>query len=205
MNELQIIIVTLFLVTGISFAQEVSSAQQFLFTNVKIFNGVNNKLINADILVENNPIEKVSEKPLTLNKSDNLMIIDGGGKTLMPGLIDSHTHLYATGVFQTFAGLQAAKWDQIGATANENARDYLYDGYTTVRDTGGMAAGLLELIDSGKVEGPRIYAAGAATGPTSGHGDWRNPAQRTFEGMPTDLGHQLNLSYLARISHQAAA
>ncbi len=60
-----------------------------------------------------------------------------------------------------------------------------------------MGGGLRELVDAGKVDGPRIYAAGAAIGPTSGHGDWRNPAQRTFEGLPQDLGNRLNLSYLA--------
>ena len=124
-------------------------------------------------------------------------VIDGGGRTLMPGLIDSHVHLNATGVFQTFAGLQAAKWEQIGAVAAENARDYLYDGYTTVRDTGGMGSGLKELIDRGIVEGPRLYVCGAAIGPTSGHGDYRNPAQRKYKEEPSDVGSQLNLSYIA--------
>lgn len=166
-----------------------------LFTNVHVFDGVSeDRIENANVLVVGNLIAEVSTEPLV---AANARIIDGGGRTLMPGLIDSHTHLYATGVFQTFAGLQAAKWDQIGAVATENAKDYLYDGYTTVRDTGGMAAGLRELIDAGTVEGPRIYAAGAAIGPTSGHGDWRNPEQRTFDQSPSDLGSRLNMSYVA--------
>ena len=171
------------------------SAMPILFTNVHVFDGVNEERIeNANVLVVGNLIAEVSTEPLV---AANARIIDGGGRTLMPGLIDSHTHLYATGVFQSFAGLQASKWDQIGIMANENARDYLYDGYTTVRDTGGMGSGLRELIDAGKVEGPRIYTAGAAIGPTSGHGDWRNPVQRHFGGVPSDVGSQLNLSYLA--------
>ncbi len=169
---------------------------QIVFTNVNIFDGEADKLaLNQRVLVEGNLIKAIGDETLKARKDAS--VIDGGGRTLMPGLIDSHTHLYATGVFQTFAGLQASKWDQIGAMANENARDYLYDGYTTARDTGGMGGGLRELIDAGKVEGPRIYTAGAAIGPTSGHGDWRNPAQRTFEGLPQDLGNKLNLSYLA--------
>ena len=116
---------------------------------------------------------------------------------MMPGLIDSHVHLNATGVFQTFAGLQAAKWEQIGAVAAENARDYLYDGYTTVRDTDGMGSALKELIDRGIVEGPRLYVCGAAIGPTSGHGDWRNPVQRDYAGVATDIGSRLGMSYIA--------
>ena len=175
-------------------AQEESKATFTLITNVTIFDGRDEKTTKGSVLIENNLIKEVGSD---VKAPEGATVIDGGGKFLMPGLIDSHTHLYATGVFQTFAGLQASKWDQIGAMASENARDYLYDGYTTVRDTGGMGGGLRELIDSGQIEGPRIYAAGAAIGPTSGHGDWRNPAQRTFEGLPADLGNKLNLSYLA--------
>lgn len=169
---------------------------QTLFTNVNIFDGTSDTLAEGmSVLVEGNLIKTIAKGHIEAR--DDATVIDGGGRTLMPGLIDSHTHLNATGVFQTFAGLQAAKWDQIGAMAAENARDYLYDGYTTVRDTGGMGGGLRELIDAGAVDGPRIYAAGAAIGPTSGHGDWRNPAQRTFRGLPRDMGNKLNLSYLA--------
>ena len=182
--------------TSSAVAQKPNEPQfPILFTNVHVFDGVNEKRIeNANVLVVGNKIAQVSKEPLAVA---NGRIIDGGGRTLMPGLIDSHTHLYATGVFQTFAGLQAAKWDQIGAVAAENARDYLYDGYTTVRDTGGMGSGLKELIDKGVAEGPRIYAAGAAIGPTSGHGDWRNPAQRSFAAVPSDLGNKFNMSYIA--------
>lgn len=169
-----------------------------LISNVNIFDGVNDKLHeNMHVLVKDNLIETVSDEPLAIIQTDNVTMIDGGGGTLMPGLIDSHVHLNATGVFQTFAGLQASKWDQIGAIALENARDYLYDGYTTVRDTGGMGSGLKELIDRGVVEGPRLYVCGAAIGPTSGHGDWRNPVQREYGGIPSDMGAKLNLSYIA--------
>ena len=163
-------------------------------TNVTIFDGVNEETIDGSVLVENNLIKEFG---VSVKAPEAATVIDGGGKFLMPGLIDSHVHLYATGVFQTFQGLQAAKWDQIGIMANENAKDYLYDGYTTVRDTGGMGGGLRELIDKGMLEGPRIYPSGAVIGPTSGHGDWRNPSQRTFFGENPDMGEQLNLSYLA--------
>lgn len=165
-----------------------------LFVNVKIFDGFAEALTPGKVLVEENVIKAVGAE---LKAPEGATVIDGGGRTLMPGLIDCHTHLYLTGVFQTFAGMQAAKWDQIGAIAAENARDYLYDGYTTVRDTGGMGSGLRKLIDAGKIEGPRIYAAGAVIGPTSGHGDWRNPVQMSFATVPRDQGERLNLTYIA--------
>lgn len=179
--------------TSLVSAQDAST--QILFTNVHVFDGVNEeRLEGAQVLVEGNLIKTISTDSID---APDAMIIDGGGRTLMPGLIDSHVHLYATGLVQSFAGLQAAKWDQVGATAAENARDYLYDGYTTVRDTGGMGSGLRELIDRGVVDGPRIYASGAAIGPTSGHGDWRNPEQRTYNMGSDDVANTLNLSYIA--------
>ena len=184
----------LLILVGSHAAQADEKPSLVFFTNVKIFDGFAESLTAGQVLVEGNAIKAVGTD---LRAPAGATVIDGGGRTLMPGLIDCHTHLYATGVFQTFAGLQASKWDQIGAMASENARDYLYDGYTTVRDTGGMGGGLRELIDAGKIEGPRIYAAGAAIGPTSGHGDWRNPVQRSFASMPRDQGERLNLSYIA--------
>ena len=124
------------LMAGSAFAQD--ALPQTLFTNVHVFDGVSEQRIeNASVLVEGNLIKVVSTDVMD---APDATVIDGGGRTLMPGLIDSHTHIYATGVFQTFAGLQAAKWDQIGAVAGENASDYLYDGYTTIRDPAGWAA-----------------------------------------------------------------
>lgn len=197
MKNLLTAVVAVAMTTGTIFAQSQQPAKLVLFTNVMVFNGIDDGLIKADVLVENNLIKQVSTEPLSIIATDSSQVIDGGGRTLMPGLIDSHVHLNATGVFQTFAGLQAAKWEQIGAVALENARDYLYDGYTTVRDTGGMGSALKELIDRGVVEGPRLYVCGAAIGPTSGHGDWRNPVQRDYAGIVSDMGSRLGMSYIA--------
>jgi imidazolonepropionase-like amidohydrolase len=105
-------------------------------------------------------------------------------------------HLYLTGAFQTFAGMQASRWDEIGIMVSENARDYLYDGYTTVRDTGGMSDGLRRLMEKGETEGPRVYSCGAVIGPTSGHGDWRIPPQ-VFPGADPDVGEKMGFTYLA--------
>ena len=104
-----------------AYAQEAEEPNRILFTNVNVFDGVSESLaMNTNVLVEDNLIAAVGS---SITLPEGAEVIDGGGRTLMPGLIDSHTHIYATGVFQTFAGLQAAKWDQIGAMANENARE----------------------------------------------------------------------------------
>lgn len=64
--------------------------KQTLFTNVHVFDGVNEKQVeNANVLVEGNLIKKVSTEPIEV---DGATVIDGGGRTLMPGLIDVHWH-----------------------------------------------------------------------------------------------------------------
>lgn len=184
-------------VTPFAGAQEEKTApKRVLFTNVNVFDGLQDKLIKADVLVQDNLIAEVAEGGLAVTADANTTILDCGGKTLMPGMIDCHVHLYLTGVFQTFAGMQAAKWDEVGIMVAENAKDYLYDGYTTVRDTGGMSSGLRKLVDSGMTEGPRVYACGAVIGPTSGHGDWRIPTQ-AYPSADPDLGEKLGFTYLA--------
>ncbi|MDB4438052.1 hypothetical protein N9195_00525 [bacterium] len=49
----------------------------------------------------------------------------------------------------------------------------------------------------GLVEGPCIYESTAVISPTSGHGDYRNSDQRTFKGIPTDMGDKLEIYYIA--------
>ena len=185
-------------ISSVAFAQEdkAPAPKRVLFTNVKVFNGLEDKLIKADVLVQDNMIADVAEGGLAVTADANTTIVDGGGKTLMPGLIDCHTHLYLTGTFKTFAELQAAKWDQIGIVINENARDYFYDGYTTIRDVAGMGNGLRKLVDNGTAEGPRIYTSGAAISATSGHGDWRISPQ-VYPSAAPDQGEKYGFTYLA--------
>ena len=59
----------------------------------QVFDGVNEKLIeNANVLIEGNLIKTVSTDPI---KAKGATVIDGGGRTLMPGLTDCHWHSMA--------------------------------------------------------------------------------------------------------------
>jgi imidazolonepropionase-like amidohydrolase len=71
------------------FAQE-KAKHITLFTNVQVFDGTSDKLIKADVLVEGNLIKQISEEPLMVVQTDNVTIIDGGGNTLMPGMVEGH-------------------------------------------------------------------------------------------------------------------
>ena len=159
--------------------------KRVLFTNVKVFNGLDDKLIKADVLVQDNLIAEVAEGGLAVTADANTTIIDGGGRTLMPGLIESHVHLNLVGAFGSLAEGQAADWDRIGATSAAYAKEFLDDGYTTVRDIGGASGvGLKKVIDDGITPGPRVYAGGAIISQTAGHADWMTgPEHRSGEGV----------------------
>ena len=64
-----------------------------LFKNVRIFDGKAEKLTNpSNVMVRGNIIERVSSGSIETPADANVTVIDGGGRTLMPGLIDAHWH-----------------------------------------------------------------------------------------------------------------
>lgn len=162
------------LVLIVLFIAAPSMAQQedfpILFTNVNVFDGVNEELIeNANVFVVGNLIAEVSTEPLA---AANAKIIDGGGRTLMPGLMDAHVHLAL--VRRPSEILNQYDWMYVGALANEQAEEMLLRGFTTVRDIGGPTVGLHRAIEEGQIIGPRLFSSGPYITQTSGHGDFRN-------------------------------
>ena len=145
---------------------EVAYAEQTLFTKVNVFDGTSESLKSQDVLVEDNLIKLVGSN---IDAPEGATVIDGGGRTLLPGLIDSHAHFNINGANLTH--LEGMGWDEIGARAAAEAQDWLADGFTTVRGMGGSAAGLKKTIDSGLLDGPRIYPSGSYISQASGHGD----------------------------------
>jgi imidazolonepropionase-like amidohydrolase len=161
-------------------AQAPAPAPAILFQNVRIFDGKGSALSAlSNVLVRNNVIERISTSPIV---EADATVIAGGGRTLMPGLIDNHWHAALIRVTPaesmgdiTFSSL----------LAGAEATDTLMRGFTTVRDVGGPVFGLKRAIDEGVVKGPRIYPSGAVITVTSGHGDFRQLTDlpRTIGGM----------------------
>jgi imidazolonepropionase-like amidohydrolase len=119
------------------------------------------------------PIERISAATIPTDRSATTVVIDGGGRTLMPGLIDQHWHTML--VRPTPAAAIANAEGYTNLVAGDEATDTLMRGFTTVRDVGGPAWSLKRAIDEGIVDGPRIYPSGAMISVTSGHGDFRMP------------------------------
>ncbi len=140
-----------------------------LFTNVNVFDGVSETLIeDANVLVTGNLISEVSSEPLVVA---NGRIIDGGGRTLMPGIIEAHGHLGQAVLPTQVTGSE--DWQYMASLSTFAAKYYLDRGWTTVRDAGGPTFGLKKAIDEGHIPGPRIYPSGRFISQTSGHADFR--------------------------------
>jgi imidazolonepropionase-like amidohydrolase len=145
-----------------------------LISNVNIFDGKTDKLTSGDVLIENNLITGVGGK---YKLPASATVIDGQGMTLMPGLIDCHSHLaLAT---QSLAAFENSTWEEIGARTALVAEDALMDGFTTCRDVGGMnGKGIKRMIDNGELLGPRIFPSGGFLGATSSHSDFKTLTMR---------------------------
>ena len=119
-----------------------------LITNVHVFDGVSEQRIeNAHVLVEGNLIEAVSTDSI---EAEGAKVIDGGGRTIMPGLIENHAHLMLPG--PTLPAMEAnSTWEDLAIHGALMAEMYLMQGFTTVRDAGGANGGLRRAIDSGKI------------------------------------------------------
>ena len=143
-----------------------------LFQNVRIFEGKSASLTEPmNVLVRGNRIEKISKAPVPTDRSANTRIIAGGGRTLMPGLIDAHAHMAMSTI--PIALLMTADSNYSMLRQAKAASDMLMRGFTSARDLGGPTFGLKRAIDEDFVAGPRIWPAGTTISQTSGHGDFR--------------------------------
>ncbi len=166
-------------------AQAPANTPPVLFQNVRIFDGKGGALsAPSNVLIKGNVIERISSAPIAAEPG--AIVIAGGGRTLMPGLIDNHWHAAMARVtpVQAFGDVT---YNSLHAGAE--ATDTLMRGFTTVRDLGGPVFGLKTAIDEGVVIGPRIYPSGAVITVTSGHGDFRQLTDlpRTIGGMLTRM------------------
>ena len=143
-----------------------------LFKNVHVLDVRRGVLLEAhEVLVEGDVIREVSDRPIV---SPGAQVFDGGGRTLMPGLIDCHVHVTFSA---TNLGLLASTPNTtLAYRALPILRGMLRRGFTTVRDCGGADWALKQAVEDGMdgtVIGPRLFVSGPALSPTGGHGGFR--------------------------------
>ncbi len=163
-------LLTLFLLLAPIWAPAQDASPTYvLITNATVWDGTSdNATPGMNVLVENNLISQISLEPIALIRSADTTVIDAGGRTLMPGLIDMHTHL-----MQRYGVNWMRETDAqgMGAAAKEVMDRYMAMGYTTLRDVGGNSLGIAKEVLAGRVSGPRLYSSGGAISAISGHYD----------------------------------
>jgi imidazolonepropionase-like amidohydrolase len=185
MKALTIVTILAGLLLTAAGAQEAEQPPRVLFTNVHVFDGVNEKRIeNANVLVEGNLIKTVSTEAI---EADGATVIDGGGRTMTPGFIFMHEHIMTQA---SSPEMLVADDRYLAILSSRMAGLYLERGITTIRDAAGNSFGLKHAIDKGVVPGPRIYPSGAMISQSSGHADHLLPSQPTLfmaDGRPDKL------------------
>jgi imidazolonepropionase-like amidohydrolase len=168
----------LLLLAGASVAQP---APATLFRNVRVLDVEKGALGSpTDVLVEGGRIARIGPGAAPAGAT----VIAGGGRTLMPGLIDAHVHMMFNSLSPKDMAAADMTVERLGALSAQQAEAMLMRGFTAVRDVGGPVFQLKRAIDAGKVKGPRIWPSGPMISQTSGHADLRGAHEpsRRFTG-----------------------
>jgi imidazolonepropionase-like amidohydrolase len=140
-----------------------------------MFDGVSKTLSGpVSIFISDGKITEIRQGTET---APGATVIDLGGDTLLPGLIDCHKHMGPPRSMNPLVTRLTMSEIEAGMGATLGARKILEEGFTTVRNVGspgGEDVALKHAIERGWVEGPRILASLEPIGPTGGHGDPHN-------------------------------
>ena len=138
----------------------------------KIIDVENGKvLLNQMILIEGNIIKNIAEKIAIPDSSE---VLDLSKYTVLPGLIDCHTHLTSEPSGDYYGDLFRMTAVDYAVRAPIYTKRTLQAGFTTCRDLGSqnlIDIALRNAINDGSIEGPRMYVATFALGATGGHSD----------------------------------
>src|SRR5215471_11503964 len=161
-----------------------------LFTNARlILDGSTERTTSSDVLVRGGFIHALS--PGSFDPS-GAIVIDVGGRTLMPNLIDAHCHITGLSLSPKNIAYPAAEIAMDAASYLKNA---LMDGFTTIREAGGADYSIALLLAEGAIVGPRLFYSGRALTQTGGGADFRTPAE-----VNDACGHVSPLSVMSVIA-----
>ncbi len=179
-----------------AWAQAPAAERELLFREVRVLDTVRGTLgAPTDVLVRGNRIAAIGAGA---QPSASAEVVEGRGRTLMPGLIDVHWHSTFSALSQAAMTAPGTTPESLAATVAAESGRTLLRGFTSVRDVGGPIFELKAAIDAGKVAGPRIWPSGATVSQTAGHGDMRLPHERSrrFFGKPS-MAEEMGATFIA--------
>jgi imidazolonepropionase-like amidohydrolase len=145
-------------------------AKELLIRDVTLFDGTGKPAVmNADVLVKDGKVAQVSTERL---KARGATVVDGTGKFLIPGLMDSHIHLPG-GQTGSVVAAGERKMTMDKTTGTRVLHGYLYSGVTSVYDAGNNTDYIFAMRDDerkGKMISPRIFAGGGTVSVPGGYG-----------------------------------
>lgn len=159
--------------------QPISAQETIIIENVRVLDHDTQTLSSPlSVLIRGQLIQKISNSKIHI-KEQPVTLINGQGKTLIPGLIDVHVHLvFGALTMQELMNPNLSENDMMRKVTH-NAEAMLMRGFTSVRDAGGPIFPLKSQIDQEKIRGPKIWPSGATISQTAGHGDFRTPNERS--------------------------
>ena len=151
-----------------------------LFENAALFDGKTPHLReNHHVLIVDGLIKEVADRPIAAAGAQR---VDLKGRTLMPGLIDLHVHIWAADL--NIPRVPQLPTEYLALFAAGTLQKSLDRGFTALRDAGGTDAGYAMAIERGFIAAPRFFHSGRFISQTGGHGDFRTALEQSFSECP---------------------
>lgn len=159
--------------------------QSILFTNARLFRGVDDAVIEQAAIWVDGPIIRYAGREADLHPApENVRRVDLGGRFVMPGMTESHTHMSFTGVGPEALDKLPVEQTMVGAI--NNARIMLGAGFTSAISFGSMYRidpHLRAAIERGDIPGPRLLASGHDMGGTGSNADLQPDHLKRADGL----------------------
>jgi imidazolonepropionase-like amidohydrolase len=141
---------------------------RMLFTDVMVFDGSGHPLFPGEVLVEDDTIAAVAKGDERLDRAGTT-VIEGKGRTLMPGMVEAHAHLtWPTNVERVINTMKPLPIEQHTLVTAQNARITLDHGFTSAYSAGSLGERiepvLRDMINAGALPGPRLRASALEKG-----------------------------------------
>ena len=173
-----------------------------LFRDVRIVVGDGTVIERGSVLVRNGKIEQIFADQSPDADTLKADLVEGAGKTLLPGLIDTHVHLGAPGGYMDYSKIDPKQMQDATRPIAREMAAYLYSGVTAVRSVGDWISTLEDLrvkLESGEKQGAELFYVGPMFTTEGGHGT------EYFKEMPKEIREKAEAQMLRMPKTRAEA